>query len=200
MTVQSEVPLPVPFTILIDGKEKAPYHFNGLRADAACRHRPLIITTEWCHLKTGDYSIKGFESLVTIERKSLADLFGTLGSQERRDRLEREHERMSRMEFAAVVIEASWLDILKSPPIESSLNPKAVFRTALHWQQRFGVPWMTVDCRELAEATTYRLLEIFYQTHHPKTKRKVTHRETGNNIGPANRAADDLDEYLAALG
>lgn len=201
MTARSNVPLAVPFTILVDGQEKAPYHFAGLRADSDKRYRPLIVPTEWCHLKTGDYSIKGYESLVTIERKSLSDLFGTLGSEERRDRFEREHERMSRMEYAAVVIEASWTDILKSPPFESRLHPKSVIRTALHWQQRFGVPWMTLDCRELAEATTYRLLEIFWQHHNPKEKRKVIHRETGNDNTDATTAdSSDIDAYLAALG
>ena len=40
-------------------------------------------------LKAGDYTIAGLEDVVVVERKSIKDLFGTLG--QHRDRFEAEH-------------------------------------------------------------------------------------------------------------
>lgn len=154
-------PLKVPFTVVVDGREKTPYTFSGLRADANLRRRPLAIPWEWTYLETGDYSVKGYENYVAIERKSLGDLYMTLG--QHRDRFEREHERLSEMDFAAVVVEASWETILQHPPEMSKLLPKCVYRTALSWAVKYGVPWFCVEGRRLGEVTTFRLLERWWR-------------------------------------
>jgi ERCC4-type nuclease len=146
-----------PFTILIDGREKAPYRFTGLQADAAQQRRPLIVPTRWEHLATGDYTIDGSQDQVAVERKSLDDLFTTLGSH--RERFEREHQRLAAMRRAIVVIEATWWDVIHWPPERSRLNPKTVFRTAVSWQVRYGVPWITAVDRRLAEIWTFRFLQ-----------------------------------------
>lgn len=57
------------------------------------------------HLKTGDYSIKGFEDVIAIERKSMDDLFGTLANKTRRARFEREIDRMLDMKWCGLLIE-----------------------------------------------------------------------------------------------
>lgn len=157
-------PITVPFTVLVDSREKASYRFTGLRADAAQNRRDLIVPTQWVHLKTGDYSIKGLEGMVTVERKSLTDLFSTLG--QHRERFEREHQRMTEMRAAMVVIESSWLAILHWPPERSKLNPKVVFRTAASWMVRYGVPWVTAENRRLAEVFTFRFLEKAWREFH----------------------------------
>lgn len=160
----AERPLAIPFTVVIDTRESAPYSFAGLKADAKDHCRPLVIPAEFHGLPTGDYSIAGLESQVVIERKSLADLYSTLAAG--RERFEREHERMAEIVtgggFAAVVIEASWSQILNHPPQPSRLNPKTVFRTWLSWSVRYRVQWMAVDGRRLGEVTTFRLLEKFW--------------------------------------
>lgn len=152
-----------PFTILVDGREKAPYQFTGLVTDASAGRRPIVVAWQWAHLRTGDYSIDGMTDQVTVERKSLADLFSTLGSQ--RDRFELEHQRLAKYPHgqACVVIEASWEDILSRPPCHSQLNPKSVMRTAISWQARYGVPWITTADRRLAEVWTFRFLEKVWQ-------------------------------------
>jgi ERCC4-type nuclease len=150
-----------PFTVLIDGREKAPYTFTELNADANKGNRPLSVATRWAYLPTGDYTIAGMESLIAIERKSLVDLYSTLG--QHRERFEREHERMASMTFAAVVIESDWSTILNCPPERSRLLPKVIFRTAISWMQRFGVPWLTFTDRRLAEIATFRILEKFWE-------------------------------------
>lgn len=147
--------------IVVDGREKAPYRFQGLRADANKQARPLAVKWQWGFLPTGDYSILGYEGRIAIERKSLEDLYGSLGQY--RDRFEREHERMAKLEFAAVVIEASWKEILTRPPERSRLNPKVVFRTGMSWMVRFRVPWVMAEDRRLGEVTTFRLLDRWWR-------------------------------------
>lgn len=66
---------------------------------------PLIFpeaAVEISTLQTGDYSLKGFEDKVCIERKSLADLLQSLGQE--RERFMREVHRMRAYEYAGIVI------------------------------------------------------------------------------------------------
>ena len=152
------------FTVLIDSREQLPYTFRGFKADASKQHKPLTIAWEWASLPTGDYSIKGWDHSITIERKSMADLFNSCG--QGRERFKREHERMESMERAAVVIEAEWSTIIQTPPAYSRLKPKSVVRTAMSWWIRYGIPWFTLPGRRAAEQFTFRLLEKFWNEKH----------------------------------
>lgn len=148
--------------MLIDTREQLPYSFAGLKADAKLGGGPLAVRTERATLESGDYSLAGFESRVAVERKSLADLFGTLGRG--RDRFERELTRLSGFEFAAVVVEAEWSAVFNDPPARSRLTPKAVFRTVNAWEQRYPrVHWSFLPSRAFAEAKAFRVLERFYR-------------------------------------
>ncbi len=60
-------------------------------------------------LATGDYSVVGLESVVSIERKSLSDLLGCIGQE--RERFEREVQRLLAFPCRALVVEAFWSDI-----------------------------------------------------------------------------------------
>lgn len=157
-------PKALPFTIAVDGRDKARYAFTGLHGDARDHQRPLLVTTQWQHLTTGDYSIQGLEDRVAVERKSLADLYGSLGAQ--RLRFESEHWRLSELQAAIVVIEASWHEILHAPPSHSKPSPKTVWRTAIAWQLCYGVPGVPADTRGLAEIYTFRFLEKFWKDYH----------------------------------
>lgn len=152
--------LTVPFTILVSGAEQARYWFTGINSDAKHRNRPLVINTEWAHLKTGDYTIQGMEDRVTVERKTVEDLLQTLA--QGRDRFKREHERMAEMDAACVMIEGTWPEIL-SGEYEHGVTPKVAFRTWLSWSIEFGVPWYAVGPRRLAEVMTFRFLEKFWE-------------------------------------
>ena len=57
-------------------------------------------------LEVGDYSIAGKETLIAIERKSLGDLFGTLGKGHKR--FKAELERAKEYEYFAIVIDGSY--------------------------------------------------------------------------------------------
>jgi hypothetical protein len=102
-----------PFTVLVDTREQTPYEFIGLLTDADQGFEPLNVLTTRRTLASGDYSIEGMDSEIAIERKSVADLFGTLG--QGRARFVRELERLAKLQFAAVVVEGAWSEILVDP-------------------------------------------------------------------------------------
>ena len=68
------------------------------------------------------------------------------------------------MQFAAVVIEADWSDILCRPPVMSQLSPLTVLRSVIAWEQRFpNVHWWQVPGRAAGEVVTLRILERFWK-------------------------------------
>lgn len=157
----------IPFTIIVDTREQFPYHFTGFRADSRHKYKPLIIPTKRAALKTGDYSIEGFEDRVAVERKSLSDLYSSLGGE--RDRFKREFERLNKLDHAKLVIEASWHEIINHPPLRRPskngrlLLPKHVYRTAHWWQQEYPrVHWWASETRNFAERNTFRALQVFW--------------------------------------
>jgi DNA excision repair protein ERCC-4 len=156
----------MPFTLVIDTREQAPYSFSGIRADADKQGRPVEVPVKFAALPAGDYSIEGYETKVAIERKSLADLYSTLG--QGRERFEREHERLASCGFAAVVIEASWEEILRRPPPNSRLTPRTILRTSQSWAIKYGVHWVPAVDRRFAELWTFQTLRKFWEIQKPQ--------------------------------
>jgi DNA excision repair protein ERCC-4 len=118
-------------------------------------------------LETGDYSLVGHESKIAIERKSLADLYSTIG--QNRERFEREFERLNEMRHPYLLIEADWPVILDPPDnitAFTKLPPKTISRTAISWSQKYPrVQWWPCGTREIAEAMTFRILERYMRDH-----------------------------------
>ena len=165
MTMPADRPLVTEFTILIDQREKCPFAFANLRADSKHGNRPILVRCESQHLETGDYTLAGYDEHVAVERKSKEDLYSTLG--QHRARFEAELRRLNEMQFAMVVVEADWAEIIGSPPERSALKPKTIYRSVLAWQQRFTrVHWMPCPGRAFAETTAYRALERFWMERH----------------------------------
>ena len=143
-----------PMIIIRDTREQNGYTFGFLPQDQ------VKVGT----LPTGDYSIEGLEDQVTIERKSLADAFGTIGGQQKR--FQRELEKMTSFKYGAVVIEADWPTIYQSPPPYSGLTPKSVRGSAIAWNIRHRVMFWTMPDRLWAEKWTFYLLDRFWKDHH----------------------------------
>ena len=80
-----------------------------------------------------------------------------------RDRFERELERLSAMDWAAVVVEATLETIVRDPPPYSELSPKTVYRSLLAWSVRYPVRWVTAGPRELVEGAS--VVAWAYQVH-----------------------------------
>lgn len=149
-----------PFTIAVDVNETLPFRFDSLTDRDG---RVIDVRTERVPLYTqglGDYSIRGMEDLVQIERKG-DDLPSSLA--QRRTEFEAEIRRLSEgCEFAAVVIEHPWRDIIDDTH-EHGARAKSIFRTVLQWQIQYpGVHWWFCESRPMAEAVTFRLLERFW--------------------------------------
>ena len=147
-----------PLTILIDSRDQLPYDFGPIiLADK------LTANVETVTLRTGDYSIACASpeprDHIVIERKSLADLYGSLGNG--RERFRAEFERLGVYGYSAVVIEAG-LDQIAAPwphlKHATKLHPSSVIGTLLAWSQRYGVPVWTCPDRSFACLLTFRAL------------------------------------------
>lgn len=132
--------------IIIDTREQKPYRCP----------LPHIFAT----LETGDYSLEGYESRVVVERKSKADLYGSLG--QGRERFEREAERMARFEFAALVIESDLPDLLVAPP-HTKMSPKAVVGSLTTWEIRYNIHVKFASDRRHGAALTWQILGKFWR-------------------------------------
>ena len=133
------------FTIAIDTREQQPYDIPGAEVRT---------------LPTGDYSIVGFESLVAIERKSKADAYSSLG--QGRARFRREFERLSKLDYAAVVIEDTLPGFLHRPSY-SKMNPRSAIGSLLAWSVRYRVPIYFAGDRVHAQALTHKLLQMYWK-------------------------------------
>jgi ERCC4-type nuclease len=133
------------FVIAVDTREQQPYRYDG-----------AITMT----LATGDYSIVGLEDRVTIERKSKADAYGSLG--QGRARFRREFERLARYDYAVVVIEDTVPGFLQRPA-HSKMNPRSAIATLLAWSVRYRVPVFFAGDRDHGRALTRKLLEMYWK-------------------------------------
>lgn len=123
--------------------------------------RGLVIVRD--KLDAGDYSIKGFESSVAIERKNVMDLFGSLGKE--RDRFKKEIERLERYERVWLVIEGSEEEVLSFQPY-SQLHPNVVRASLASIEVRYHIGVYYARTKGDAERWILdRLLKFF------KTKR-----------------------------
>jgi len=128
--------------ILIDSREKEPFPF----AD---------ISTERATLATGDYSVKGAEDIIALERKSLPDLVSCFTSG--RDRFKRELHRLMAYPKRAICIEGSWSDLVNGE-YRSNLHPSSAVSAVASWTARYQVPFQFCDNREGAELFARRFL------------------------------------------
>lgn len=171
-----------PLTVLLDSNEighRTHYRFEGITADKERGGGDLLVPTRSANLFWGDYSLEGHEQHLIIERKTLADLYGTIGG--RRDSFYEEVKRMSRARMAAVVIESSWEDVVLRQPEFTQTRPKTIVRTIMAWWARHpNVAWHFFGCRELCEVMTFRLIErYFLETLPEKERRRFRYQKAG---------------------
>lgn len=133
--------------VTVDTREKWPYLFQDYPVD-------LVTAT----LTTGDYSLRGMEDQVCIERKTLNDFVGSICRG--RERFERELLRMKAYELGVVIIEASMSDIV-AQRYRSKMSSGAVAQTIFSWANRYGVHFHLANNRKLGEFATYGFLQKF---------------------------------------
>ena len=109
---------PSQVTGIVDSREQLPLCLDPLQTTIGT-------------LSTGDYSLKGLEHVVCIERKSLDDLLGCVGSD--RERFEREVQRMLSYPVRVLLVESTWLEI-ELAHWRSKLKSEQVIGSLLGWQ------------------------------------------------------------------
>jgi len=127
-----QVPKPI---VLVDTRERRPLPLFK-------QHPNWIGGERSATLKTGDYSIEGMESLLTMERKTLPDAVNSTIAN--RERFIRACERMAGFRWKAILIEAAYED-LKCPyedldDLETGAHPNAVCGTLDAIEAKFGIP------------------------------------------------------------
>lgn len=160
-----------PAVIVVDTREQAPFGFQSIEPWDD-------IPKKTAALKTGDYSIEGYEDQIAIERKSVGDFYGSIGSD--RERFEREMDRLAKMDYAAVVIEGGWRELLVDRPTTIQMPAKTASQTIYSWSVRYGVHFWPCESRRHAELTTFHLLRHFYK----QMKERETMKQ--NAIIPSN--------------
>lgn len=137
-------------TIIEDTREQAPLDFSAF---------PFVeVERRSLGLGGGDYSVKGYEKIFSIERKSLKDLVGTLT--QGHDRFERELQNLTSYQYAAVVIEAPELD-LRLGHYQSLLHPRAAVGMITAFEVRYRIPFHFCGTRAMAAQRIYELAYYF---------------------------------------
>jgi len=136
-------PKPEHITALIDTREQNLLDLAPLR-------------TERATLATGDYTIKGLEHVVAVERKSESDLLACCGRY--RKRFGREIQRLLAYPVRALVVESSW-EAMEIGAWRSKLTSDQVIGSLLGWQAA-GVSVFMVGNHERAGRYVSRLLYI----------------------------------------
>lgn len=107
-------------------------------------------------LATGDYSVKGLEHVVSVERKSLPDLLACVGQE--RERFDREVQRLLAYPTRALVVEATWQDI-EAGNWQSRVSAAAALGSLLGWVA-MGLPIIMSGDHKRAGTYVSRILYI----------------------------------------
>lgn len=135
---------PAKIPVVIDTREQTPWSFVD-----------DLFTTERGTLVTADYSVKGLETVIGCERKTLGDAVNTLIWQFTRFR--KELYRLAAMDHAILVVEASVDDILNHR-YESDAEPLSVLGRLNGVMLDHGVPVIFAGDRANAETFVERWL------------------------------------------
>ncbi len=187
---------PQAFRIVVDSREQAPWTF-----DSAPVYEGTSVETGT--LATGDYSLRGMENAVAVERKSLPDLVACLGRE--RDRFARELARARGLESFAVVIEGSFTD-LKQGQYRSMLNPHSACQSICAFMARWHIPFVFAGTRAAAEYATWSLLRQFVEGK--RHELRAVEKALGSPAGACARGTDkhkadepeDLQDAFGAPG
>lgn len=93
-------------TVLVDSREQKPWQFDIEEPKSGYSTR--ITSSEVTGLDCGDYSVKGYEDLIRIERKmGFGELFNNMIPKTNKDRFEREMEKLQQIKYKYILIESN---------------------------------------------------------------------------------------------
>lgn len=149
-----------PFSIVRDTRENTPWPFTGLFHGSGKQLQPILVELSDKTLATGDYSLVGHELDISIERKSLPDLFNCCGGD--RKRFEEQVRRLNEtIAIPYLIVEGDWMMIerWRGP----GAHPSSVIGTRISWEQKYPkVKWMFLPSAAVAQRVAFRIFERFY--------------------------------------
>ena len=153
----SRQPSARPYTVAVDTREQLPYKWRG-------------VTCQDSTLQAGDYSVVGLESVVAVERKSLADFYGCLA--DGRERFENSLHRLAAIRYPLVVVECTTEDLLQPYTYASSggeqtseVQPLTAQNSLLSWQARYRIPFLPCGSRAGGARFTLQHLDLIWRMH-----------------------------------
>ena len=122
--------------VITDTRERQPYGFD-----------PGRVTTVRRALRSGDYSLEGFEERVAVERKTLDDFAQSLIRA--RERFLAEMRRLESFDAACVVVEGSLRDLMEGKAATGA-HPSSLLGAALSLIVDHGIPVFFCSDRQAA--------------------------------------------------
>jgi ERCC4-type nuclease len=146
------------FNIIVDTREQLPWEFG-------------FHTTSKKKLDTGDYSMEGFESILTIERKkSVSEIANNITE----SRFKNELERMSKIPHPFIIMEFNLQDIY-SFPIGSDIPKKMwdkikisgnfIMKYLIQAQLNYNIHILFCGDAENAEKTAISIMKRIYEKY-----------------------------------
>jgi hypothetical protein len=147
-----------PFTIIVDTREQMPWEFG-------------FHNTAKRKLDTGDYSMEGFESIFTIERKkSVSEIANNITESRFKDVL----ERMGQIPHSFMIMEFS-LDEIYQFPVGSDVPKKMwdklrisgnyIIKYLIEAQLNYNIHILFCDDAENAERVAVSLMKRIYEKY-----------------------------------
>ncbi|MCE5314038.1 MAG: ERCC4 domain-containing protein [Armatimonadota bacterium] len=135
--------------VVVDTREKEPYSFDPSRVEVL-RHV----------LPAGDYSIRGLENTVAVERKSLDDFVQTVIRG--RERFRKELIALRTCKSACVVVEGGLDDVL-SGCYRSGAHPNSVLGSAVSIIVDYNIPVFFCSDRQAARLFVEQYLLMLHR-------------------------------------
>ncbi len=139
-----------PLTIIVDSREQRPLVFSD-----------AVTTVRGC-LSEGDYAPASLVGRVAIERKSLADLVGSLTAG--RERFLRELERLKPYAFKAIVVEGSMAEVVAGA-YRSRATPASIVGSVCALIADYSLPVIFCDDAKTAAVVVEKLLVRLHRAH-----------------------------------
>jgi len=143
------------FKIIRDSREKDGKGW-AFRASSNC------VGQEIRKLDVGDYTVEGLENILMIERKTVGDLWGTLGATDNYKRFLKEMERAKNHKLKFLIIEGTLADI-DSGYTYSKVNANNIHAKLISLQVKHNVHVIFAGRMDRARAYVRRLMDKVFK-------------------------------------
>lgn len=164
-------------SIIIDSREQVGYRY--LFPNFSCSVKAL---------NAGDYSISPFENQVAIERKTLDDYISTIIHN--RERFEIELTKLQTYENKAIIVEASYSDIVNHN-YTSKAHPNSIIGLTHSLSYKYNIPIYFLQNNILANRFTLLYLQAF-----AKKKQREEIKKARKEKNLASVISDQAETYL----